>query len=464
MRTICLVVILFLDSNFNAIAQCDTVDLALGKPATASSAEGPSTPAANAFDGDTTSRWSSTFSDPQFIYVDLGAIYNLCRVTLFWENALGSDFTIDVSNDATTWIPLATITGNSSLKDTISVAGSGRYVRMNGSARGTAFGYSLYEFSVFGFPTSCNTANLAQGQSVTVSSTQAGLPAANAIDGDKTSRWASDASDPQFIYVDLGSIHNLCQVALYWEAAFASSYNIDVSDDANTWTTIDSVKSNAATTNILNVTGNGRYVRMLGLTRATGFGYSLFEFQVRDQTVLPILLIDFEAINKSNQYALLEWTTGTEVNNRYFAIERSIDGTHYIPIGQMAGAGNSTSPIHYHWMDSLPLKGINYYRLQQVNLDGGFAYSKVLSVNFGASPGASLSVYPNPVNDFANVTAANGTTIREIRIYNSSGAELRRYRGFSTNSVQIRVSTLGRGLYSLKVVTDKGTEVVKLIK
>jgi len=343
MTMLCLSVLLLFNS-LSSFGQCDTVDLALGRPASASSLENSVEPASLAFDGDTTTRWSSISSDPQTIAVDLGAVHQLCKVTLFWEAAYGKDFTIELSDDSVTWSPVANITGNSALKDTITFTGSGRYVRLVGTARGTGFGYSLYEFQVFGPPTFCNTVNLAMGQPVVVSSTQAGLVAENAVDGDMTTRWGSDESDPQFIYVDLGSVRNICQVAIYWEAAYAASYTIDVSNDHLSWTTIATFSSNAAKTNILYVSGTGRYLRVNGLTRATAYGYSIYELQVRDQnTPLPITLVDFRATNEGNQYSLLEWTTDMETNNRYFDIERSANGSGYTAIGRVAGAG--TPPL-----------------------------------------------------------------------------------------------------------------------
>ncbi len=465
MISYCLLLFLLLN-GFLSHAQCDTVDLALGKPAAASSLQSATFPASDAFDGDTTgTRWSSASSDPQTISVDMGSAFNLCGVTLFWEAALGKDFTIDISNDSISWTTVATVTGNVALKNVLSVTGSGRYVRMVGTARGTGFGYSLYEFQVFGFPSSCNTVNLALNQPVVVSSIQAGLPAPNAVDGDLSTRWGSDASDPQFIYVDLGGVHNICQVALYWEAAYAASYTINVSNDAVSWTTIYTVASNTARTNILNVTGSGRYVRMNGLTRGTTFGYSLFEFQVRDQVILPIKLAHFNGTNEGNQYSLLEWTTDIEVNNQYFDIERSLDGSHYTAIGRVAGAGNSVTPKEYQWRDSLPVKGVNYYRLKQVDLDGKSSYSNIVSVNIGAGPLTQVSVYPNPARDLVNIVVPQGVGIQEVGIYNSIGTEMKKYSGLSNgNNLQISVGSLSNGLYTLKIITNKGTEIIKLLK
>ena len=104
----------------------------------------------NAFDGNLTTRWSSQFSDPQWIQVDLGSVQTICQVALHWETAYGKAFQVQTSNDATTWTPVFTTTTGTGGTQTLNVTGSGRYVRMYGTARGTGYGYSLWEFQVFG--------------------------------------------------------------------------------------------------------------------------------------------------------------------------------------------------------------------------------------------------------------------------------------------------------------------------
>jgi len=122
--------------------------------------------------------------------------------------------------------------------------------------------------------------NLALGKPTTASSLQAGFTAAAATDGNTATRWSSASSDPQWIQVDLGATHSITQVVLQWENAYAKAYQIQVSPDGVTWTTIYSTTTGPGGTETLNVTGSGRYIRMNGTQRATQFGYSLWEFQV----------------------------------------------------------------------------------------------------------------------------------------------------------------------------------------
>ncbi|MFI6478566.1 discoidin domain-containing protein [Nonomuraea sp. NPDC050663] len=127
---------------------CSTTNAALNRPATASSTEGGAFTAAMAVDGNAGTRWSSAFSDPQWIQVDLGSSKTVCRVGLRWEAAYGKDFTIQASPDGTSWTTLRAVTGATGGTASYDVAGSGRYVRVHGTARGTGYGYSLWELTV----------------------------------------------------------------------------------------------------------------------------------------------------------------------------------------------------------------------------------------------------------------------------------------------------------------------------
>jgi beta-glucanase (GH16 family) len=124
--------------------------LSQGHPTTASSTEATGTAAANATDGNTSSRWSSAFSDPQWLEVDLGSTRQISHVTLNWEAAYAKAFQLQTSTNGTSWTNIySTTTGTGGVQD-LNVSGSGRYVRMYGTQRATPYGYSLWEFQVFG--------------------------------------------------------------------------------------------------------------------------------------------------------------------------------------------------------------------------------------------------------------------------------------------------------------------------
>ncbi|MFJ3328850.1 discoidin domain-containing protein [Streptomyces griseus] len=122
---------------------------------------------------------------------------------------------------------------------------------------------------------------LSQGAAVTASSEEnGGTAAGNAVDGDGGTRWSSAFADPQWIRIDLGSPAALSRVELSWEAAHAKSYRIEISADGSNWTTAYSTTTSAGGNETVNVSGDARHVRLTGTERATGYGYSLWEFKV----------------------------------------------------------------------------------------------------------------------------------------------------------------------------------------
>jgi len=283
----CLVAAMGASAPKAAAATCGTTNLALNKTATASSTENGSFPAADAVDGNTGTRWSSAFSDPQWLEVDLGSSQSICQVGLDWETAYATGFQIQVSTDNTNWTTIYSTTTGTGGDQTLSVTGTGRYIRMYGTARATQYGYSLWEFQVYGSGSggggsgTCGTTNAALNQPTTASSLEsASFPAADATDGNTGTRWSSAFSDPQWLEVDLGSSQNICQVTLDWENAYATAFQIQTSTDNTNWTTIYSTTTGTGGDQTIPVTGTGRYIRMYGTARATQYGYSLWEFQV----------------------------------------------------------------------------------------------------------------------------------------------------------------------------------------
>jgi uncharacterized protein DUF1996/F5/8 type C domain-containing protein len=124
--------------------------LSQGKPALASSQENGGAPAQAAVDGRSDTRWGSAWSDPQWLRVDLGATATITSVQLQWEAAYAKAFQIQTSPDGNNWTNIYSTTNATGGNQTLTVNGSGRYVRVYGTARGTGYGYSLYEFKVFG--------------------------------------------------------------------------------------------------------------------------------------------------------------------------------------------------------------------------------------------------------------------------------------------------------------------------
>ena len=168
-----------------SLAGADEAPVSQGRPATASSVEGAHWPASAAVDGDITSRWSSAFRDPQWLEVDLGAATSVDRVVLRWENAYATAFQIQLSPDGASWTTVYSTAGGAGGTQTITVAGQGRYVRMYGTARATQYGYSLWEFQVYGTPggDTASSGASATGSPATAMPSMPDMPSSGATSG-----------------------------------------------------------------------------------------------------------------------------------------------------------------------------------------------------------------------------------------------------------------------------------------
>ena len=260
-----------------------------GKPATASSVENAGTPAANAPSTATPARAGrSAFSRSAVAPGRPGRH----RHRQPGGAATGRRRTprrtrSRCPTNATTWTTIYSTTTGTGGTQTLTVTGTGRYVRMNGTARATGYGYSLWEFQVYGStgggtdPAVGGTPHLA---------VQAGGGAVLVEGGNAPGRRAGRQHQHPVVQrrsaIRSGSRstsappRTISQVVLNWEAAYATGYQIQTSDDGTTWTTIYTTTTGTGGIETLNVSGTGRYVRMYGTARATGYGYSLWEFQV----------------------------------------------------------------------------------------------------------------------------------------------------------------------------------------
>lgn len=457
-----------------SFAQCGTTNIALNQPATSSTFLGSNSPS-KAVDADTTTTaWivqSSSNGGAPFIYVDLGSTMPVCDVILDWDvSGVGRAFTIAVSNDANTWTTVSTVTGNTNVYNNLPISGTGRYVRLRITQSTGGGNYQLYAMKVFGNK-GCSSVNSALNKTATASGSAAGQPPSNAVDGNALTAWFSANTffngNDQTLTVDLGSIQPLCSVGFTFDpSGDPKNYNVNLSNTGtpSSFSTTATISNNTSTSASIGVAASARFVQFEGTTPGTfGGSYIIDEMTVAGPLInLPIKLLDFTATNLNNQQVQLNWTTETETNNKTFEIERSTDGVTYTIIGQVPGAINSSTALQYEWTDDAPAKGKNFYRLQQVDLDGNSSYSNVDVVEIGGV--LKLSVYPNPVKDVLTILNPTGLTIREVVVYTTSGVALSKLAPTSTGTVQISASGWAAGLYLVKVITDQGSQVIKVMK
>ena len=189
-----------------------------------------------------------------------------------------------------------------------------------------------------------------------------------------------------------------------------------------------------------------------------------WDFQVT--SVLPVVLVQFIASKNSDGTNELLWTTSQEENSSYFDVQRSADGGNWQSIGTVAAKGNSSVASNYTFVDAHPMSSINYYRLKMVDLDGKFAYSKVVSVNTGAST-ESLVIYNNPFTDMIRLKLNTGMTENvTFTVTDMLGkVYLRQSSNIQTGDNLINLNPqVAAGFYILHIQGNTYDKTVKLVK
>ena len=172
---------------------------------------------------------------------------------------------------------------------------------------------------------------------------------------------------------------------------------------------------------------------------------------------LPIMISNFSA-RIDGQNHILNWATSMELSNAYFNVQRSNDAKDFVTISKVKSKtlnGNSNVLINYETQDEHPQTGHNYYRLQQVDLDGKFTYSQVIDI-YREANGNVVSMYPNPTQGILHITyfmLQEGTT--RIKLLDMSGRILKEIQVNSnkgTNTFQLEVNELAKGMYLLQTI------------
>lgn len=179
---------------------------------------------------------------------------------------------------------------------------------------------------------------------------------------------------------------------------------------------------------------------------------------------LPITLQSF-TVEKYNQgtFALLQWQTVTEINNKGFYIERSSGSGTWQTLNfvhSQANQGNSTEIISYQYIDRYPNTGVNYYRLKQEDIDGHISYSLVRILAFRNSP--ELTLYPNPTSGRAVLKGL--TSSSRIVVNNGLGKLVKSFK-VNESEAMIDISAFADGIYFISVIDNAGNIAhFKLVK
>ena len=167
-------------------------------------------------------------------------------------------------------------------------------------------------------------------------------------------------------------------------------------------------------------------------------------------TSLPVTLSHFKG-HIENRTALLQWATAEESNSAVFEVEHSLDALNWQQAGTQDANGESNSVINYQWIHMTPSNGLNYYRLKMKDLDGSYAYSQIVSLQFDNPAAKVAAVYPNPVSDVLFVE--NSKEVIRFRIISLEGKTV--YEA-SRVPEKLAIKNLSTGLYHVHIVRQNG--------
>ncbi len=281
------------------------------------------------------------------------------------------------------------------------------------------------------------------------------------------------------------SIPGTCTNPLLPVFALNVEYNTFESGHANEW-----IQLPTQTTQSLPETTSPTWVRVGGtftipetaqrvrltITSVTGSGcgndFAIDDIQFAACPLGGPLPVNFLALSAGRQggSVAIRWSTSSEINNKYFYVEKSTDGVTWTTINSVNGAGNSNAARSYTSYDAKPAAGYNYYRIKQVDADGRFKYSDIVKVNIEIDRiGASVLTNPFVNNITVDFLSPLGQTVN-VRLADISGKVLGTERWKiakgSSRMTYNNMSNIQRGMYILTIQDSEGNIILnnKLIK
>lgn len=178
---------------------------------------------------------------------------------------------------------------------------------------------------------------------------------------------------------------------------------------------------------------------------------------------LPVSLISFTSTTNKNGSVELNWVTSSEQDNAYFQVERSTNGTEWLPCGMVQGNGTTQQIQSYTHTVSGLASGVVYFRLKQVDFSGKFEYSDIIAATI-TSP-IEVSAYPNPVNGVLHVKTIGLHQAGQVVVLNSFGQIVLTTGLQAENSItELDLSLLTNGLYIVKVTSQETSAEIKVLK
>ena len=189
-------------------------------------------------------------------------------------------------------------------------------------------------------------------------------------------------------------------------------------------------------------------------------------------TPLPVKLLNFSAVLVNKKDGYLTWETASEINNSHFEIDRSIDGSTWMKAGEVQGNGTTADIHYYNFTDpdiNLLAVPIVYYRLKQVDYNGGFTYSAVREVNLDEAAANSLKVWYNQTEDriYINYSTTNNSENLHLVLTDMQGKIIVSQNIQATtgiNQMSVNMYGLAKAIYNLTTVTNETTNTARILK
>jgi hypothetical protein len=244
-----------------------------------------------------------------------------------------------------------------------------------------------------------------------------------------------------------------------------------LTETTETWDTGTSAWVNS---DLTTYTYNGSDNPATAVHQTWNTGTSAWDDETRDtytystSCTLPLTLLNFTA-SRNNNVISLTWQTSNEVNTSHFNIQRSTDGTNFTNAGNVTAKGNSAITNNYSFTDDA--KKINgdkvYYRLQMVDKDGKYTFSKIVPITLLAYTG-NIKTYPNPVKDQLYILFnIQSSSKAELRITDATGKTVRSQHvdaAQNNSAIGVSVANLGKGVYYVVLITDNGVQKTQFVK
>lgn len=188
-------------------------------------------------------------------------------------------------------------------------------------------------------------------------------------------------------------------------------------------------------------------------------------FYTVNQCALPVELLNFNGNKVADFTNNLYWSTASEFNSDYFILGYSQDAEQFSELYRVKAAGNSNQVRNYNFMHYDVPQGINFYRLKQVDLDGGYHYSDIVKI-INKTEKYQANVYPNPATDNISILINNPVGNSLIQIYDALG-QLMEQREIAENSnllTDINISQYANGMYYISISDTKNKNTIPVLK